>query len=252
MNRRTLLKGFGGMILIYSIPTKTQAAGSSYATKSEKTAFQDVCLRRIEGLNNYIEKEIPNFSNKLNDLELNYSFPKELIQSIVAVEGGTPWLGASKSTPYFQKTNGTGWKNGKLRAAAGLPQMFNPAFKEAKQHAIGKKSLIRNSPVSRTQMILEEMLPNEIPTVPYQLELIPAYLTRLLNWIRPTGSNEEKLIVLSQAYNSGVGGIFDNYGRSQTGNLAQILIDNPTGISYPNKGVDKRYAQKVYDVSQRL
>lgn len=71
-------------------------------------------------------------------------------------------------------------------------------------------------------------------------------------WIRPTGTNDENYLVLAQAYNSGVGGIFDNGGRSQTGNLAQRLLENPTGITYPNPGVDRRYAQKVYDVSQRL
>lgn len=234
------------------IPNYTLAAGAPYSNKSQKNGFQDTCLRRIEGLNNYIEKEIPNFSNRLNDLELSYGFPKELIQAIVAVEGGTPWLGASKSTSYFKETVGTGFSNGKLQAAAGLPQIFNSAFKEAKQHAIGENSLIRNSSVSRTQMVLEEMLPNEIPTVAYQLELIPAYLTRLNGWIKPTGTNEENIIVLSQAYNSGVGGIFNNGGRKNTQNLSNRLIENPVGVSYPNSGVDKRYAEKVYDVMQRI
>jgi len=252
MNRRAFLEKLASAALVSTIPSHLLAAGSPYSTDSEKTAFQDACLRRIEGLENYIQSEIPNFSSQISDLEDNYGFPKELIYAIISVEGGTPWLGASRTTPYFQDTVGTGWSNGALRAAAGLPQIFDAAYQEAIDNSRGENSLIRNSDISRAQMIQSERLPDDTPTVPYQKELIPAYLTRLRNWIQPSGSSAEDLVVLSQAYNSGVGGIFDNGGRSQTGNLAQRLIENPASIIYPNAGVDRRYAQKVYDVMNRI
>lgn len=251
MKRRAFF--LNGLALISTgIPTVSFAAGAPYSTPNDKIAFQDTCLRRIEGYSNYTQTQIPEFSSQIQSLEDTYNFPKELILAIVGVEGGTPWLGASRTNSNFQETNGTGWRNGELRDAAGLPQIFDAAYQEAIDNSQGENSLIKDSSISRERMILEERLPNQIPTVAYQSELIPAYLRRLSRWIRPTGNNEENNIVLAQAYNSGVGGIFDNGGRSSTSNLAQRLIDEPTNIAYPNSGVDRRYAQKINDVMQRI
>lgn len=252
VNRRDFLVGSITTTLVNTTPTISLAAGSPYSTESEKVAFQDSCLRRIEGLENYIQRETPDFSSQMEELEANYGFPKELILAIIGVEAGTPWLGASRSTSYFKDTVGTGWRDGKLRAAAGLPQMFDAAYEEAIASTKGDSSLIRNSSISRTRMILEEILPNEVPTVPYQRELIAGYLTRLRVLIKPTGCEEDNIIVLAQAYNSGPKGIINNGGREYTQNLAQDLVENPLSVTYPNNGVDGRYAQKIYDLMNRI
>ena len=227
--------------------------------------FIQESIQRGINLKEYLCKN--KFESLLDQLESTYKVPQELITAIVGIEGGTPWIGATR-TPYFQDTFGTGIdiSNGEVRrtGAVGLPQMFNPAFTEAIEHARGgSSSLISGSQIRLLQVPLEEHLNlpyhGSTQTVAYQSELVASYLSRLASWMfrgtRGETLTPEQLIVLSQSYNSGAPSLIDNTNlQSQEGveQLAEDLIKSPHLVTYLVNGVDRDFARKVYKVRNTL
>ena len=218
--------------------------------------------RNLEG---YLRTK--NYGELLDKLGGTYKIPKTLIQAVVGVEGGTPWIGATR-TPYFQNTFRTGIEvsGGKVRrvGAVGLPQMFNPAYIEAVEYARGgDSSLISNSQIGLLQIPLEEELNlikhGTTPTVAYQSELVASYLNRLANWMfrgtRTEKLTPEQLTVLSQSYNSGALSLIRSSNlQSQEGTrqLATTLIENPRTIKYLVDGVDRNFARKIMRTKEEL
>lgn len=261
VNRRQFLQGLGGIALMGALnPSKALAKGAAFSEK-----FVDEGAKRAKNLEDYLnEKE---FSSVLDESVNTYNIPKELVLSIVGVEGGTPWIGATKN-PYFKDTFGTGIVHSPLNksirrvGAVGIPQMFDPAFIEAVGFAKGDNSLIKESNFRLEEIPLSEYLTKDdtqIPTSAYQSELVASYLSRLADWMyKGTRGNElspEQTIVLSQAYNAGAPSLINNanlQNREEVGSLAKRLLSSPEEVRYGVNGVDNYFAKKVSGITKEI
>ena len=261
LDRRGFMKKIigGGACLILSSNT----ADANGAPLNQD--FIQESAQRGRNLEEYLRTK--DYKELLNELEDTYKVPKTLILAIVGVEGGTPWIGATR-TPYFQNTFRTGIEvsGGEVRrvGAVGLPQMFNPAYNEAVEYARGgSSSLISNSRIGLLQTPLEENLNlpqhGTTPTVAYQSELVASYLNRLANWMfRGTRGEQltpEQLVVLSQSYNSGAPSLIRNSNlQSADGvrQLASTLIEEPQQVNYSVNGVDRNFARKIMRTKEEL